>query len=246
MNDRYDIVYTGKLLPSFELETVIQKFSKLSKWDLQKSKKFIDRQSPVYFKRNLSKESAIEYKSVLINVGLDVKVKKNTSVSEAPAEATPKISLPKETLLRDVQNNKKNVPSYSFFEKLQDLFYEVELTRRLRITCSFLISLAITLAIFIYGSKNIKFYSTTIIGFSTFLVLFTIIFYLLSGYFKIESPAHKFRLFVILFAFMIFRIYKGIYINHDNLARVLIVTLIAWAAMIVTYRIFIYLKEPRF
>ena len=223
MNKEYDIIYTGKTLPDFDLEKVIHDFSKITKLDVQKSKKFIDRSSPVYFKRNMTKDSAIKYKSVLEKTGLIVEVRQSKVSTNTSTTNTIK--------------NKEI--EYGIIDKIKSLLYRIEITRRSRLYFSLtvtVLTIVTLISVRLLGGYSINFEQLILPLFAAGIGL-TLLLYILTGIFQINQTHHRYRLLIIMLIFLAFNLFR-----HGNNAKGYIITLVALSAMTLVYRGVLYLK----
>ncbi len=74
MDTRYTLVFTGRLLPGFKRERVIDNLISISNMDRTKAEKFLSNTQPTIIQKNLDREKAEKYLAIFQKAGLVVRL----------------------------------------------------------------------------------------------------------------------------------------------------------------------------
>lgn len=252
MNIYYNIVYTGRLLPGFEVIDVVENFSKMSNIEIDKAHAYVVRSNKTYVKKNVSKSVALKYRNKLTAVGLEIKIysaeKRNISkltenlsnFSIQDAEVTQNGMNDKRNLNESniIKSDNQYILSYTPFDRLSSIFYRFEATRKARWLASTIVAFAL-IGVFITFS-NLPFRIDALLFVSAVLIPTL---YVLSGVFKIEDRGAMIRAIIILLSFFSYHIYKDIYLNNDSIAKTLFSTSAGMGAIVIVLRCFAYMRK---
>lgn len=240
--EKYNVIYSGKVLPDFDEEKVVYDFVKITNLPKTKATQFIKRNGSTYIKKGVSESVALKFKKKLTSIGMDVKIigcKDKSCLSQS--KETSNMLNKAETLQRNDTTpqkvgNKITKSSYGFLDRINDIFYQIELTRRNRLGFAIAItSVLIALGIF-KGAFPVKLGAIAFLSIPTIFSL-----YILSSVFNIESARHKAIIITAVLAYFSFKLYQNIHLNHSGLDKSLFISMIVSSLMVLGGRFVFYL-----